>query len=429
MFNFISNSVSSIKQGSYSLKSHIIEVMKLISFVLLIWVSFNLSLDLYKDFGGNSKDASLFVMLVIGLELSKVSSLVFSKTNFYLIQKDIKSNYDKALKGIGFFFLYMVLALVSIFASYGFVRTSIDYTVNKNVITKNTDEIDLYEKKVKELTTKIDGYLPQLARDNLSIATKQKYEEMIATAEKERSSAQEILSSYKVNALSSGKQTTNMYSLIAKDMGVTEEKVRFWVQIITVVVVEICLAVMAPGIHSVSVEKVRPLSVPTDKIEEVVEKLNTIIPEPKKRKYVQRKSTSEYKKRGRKPKLNVTQASSDMVTEAPMVETPITMNNEVSEVTIDTKLPTKETAFEKFIHALFNNGSNTSLKSKLLASEEAHVPLYKTNEFFTALSSTKGHTGYPLIEFRPDGNWYPNYTDQYIIDMYINGKILNENKE
>lgn len=394
---------------------------RLISFLLLAWVSLNLSFDMFKDFGGTHKDSSLFVLMIVGLELSKIISLILSKTNFTFV-KAISTQYlSSLLRGVGYLLLYVVLASVSIFAAYGFVRTAIEYTTQKTIVSSKAEDIQYYKDLIEESNNKIKGYAPFLASEKLSIASKEKYEKLIKDEETKREENRLMLNSLNEVKLDSGKNAGSMYGLIAEDMGIDEKTIRFRIQFSIVVIIEVCLAVMAPGLHEVP----KPTnSIPEEKKEGTP---NPPVPEPepkKKRKYERKKP---YSKRANKVKKTetVTEPTPLHIEEEKEVAT-ITSNGVEEETTTPiVEIPKRETAFEKFVHALFDNGMNTSLRNKLEASEASKVPLYKANEFFTALSSVKVDN-IPLIEFRKDKKWYPNFTEQYILALYHNGGVIKE---
>ena len=91
----------------------------------------------------------------------------------------------------------------------------------------------------------------------------------------------------------------------------------------------------------------------------------------------------------------------------------------------DTKIKLKN--FEKFIDALFNNDGKLSLKDRDKAALEASIPAGESMEYFKLLTTIKGSTGFPLIEFRKNtSQWHPNYTSEVIKEILRKGGFLNE---
>ena len=85
--------------------------------------------------------------------------------------------------------------------------------------------------------------------------------------------------------------------------------------------------------------------------------------------------------------------------------------------------------FVSFINALFNNKGFSYLKSIASAAEEANISLEQANAFFHKLETTMGGKDKVyLIEHRADNNYYPNYTKQYIVNLFENAVTAKERK-
>lgn len=86
---------------------------------------------------------------------------------------------------------------------------------------------------------------------------------------------------------------------------------------------------------------------------------------------------------------------------------------------VDEKVIKGNEKFAKFIHALFNNGGNSSLKSKAEAAIEAGLSNIESIKAFDFLAVTK-FEGKPLIEFRKDSStWHSNFTSEWIISHTV----------
>lgn len=80
---------------------------------------------------------------------------------------------------------------------------------------------------------------------------------------------------------------------------------------------------------------------------------------------------------------------------------------------------------EKFIHALFSNGTKPFLKDKREAAREAGMAIIEATELFSQLAKIRGSKGYPLIEFR-NSQWYPNFTSEVIIAYLIKLNLIKK---
>lgn len=403
------------KLRNYKFSLNTFNILKIISFIILWYASLNLSIPLFLEFGSSAKESHVFFLIVFGLEFSKVIALVLAKSE--IASKKISS----ILKGIGYFFLYVILALVSIYSGYGKVTVSIQKTIDTAYVSSSVDDISFYQNKISNLEVKIQALIPQLERSDLSIASKEKIGKEIKVYETEQEAYYLKVSELKKEAIiiSSEKDSVRMFTLMSQDMGVSEKRLRFWMMIILVIIIEICLSIMAPHISLKKPEVINTAKRRNRnekrkkdiKVSPTIER--TIITEPLP------EIKGEEIKEPPKEKLEIIEEVKKEI--EGLEDTKI-------EKMIGKDIPQgRETLFERFVKSLFDNGTSTWLKDRNTVMQELGVPREKGNHFFDVLTKTKGSSGYPLIEYRKDTNhWHPNYTEQVIVNLFKTGKLKVE---
>lgn len=429
MFEFIRRKLAFLYEDSYEsqLKNYkisqvIFKMLKLFSFCILAFVSLNLSMDLFKEFGSTEKDVNFFILTVIGLELSKMIALILAKSEFYV--KRVKNT----LLGIGFSLLFIGLAFVSVYSSYGFILVATEKTSTSNIALSYDSDIKYNQEKIENLDIKIQSYIPQLERGDLSLASKDKLEKQLQAWEQEKDKLyQEVRSMQKQSQeQESLKESVGMFTLMARDMNVDERQLRFWMMIILVFVIELCIMVMSPHINIIKPEYFPPKVVPTPVIEETwLPDSGNISERKEKRSYRRRVET-------KKEKEPVAVAS---IKEEPPMEVILTEIKEepikeepVPPIVEEKPIHVRETAFEKFIKCSFDNGTNLYLKDRQQVASELGMPATKIIQYHNILSTFRNPKNHqPLIEFRKDsGKWHPNFTDQVILNLYKSGILKIE---
>jgi len=405
------------KLRNYKMSTIIFNTMKFLSFLVLTYVSLNLSMDLFKEFGSTQKDTNFFVLTILGLELSKIISLVLAKSEFYT--RKLKN----VLIGVGFSILFIGLGFVSVFSSYGFVLVATEKTAVSNVAMSTEADIAFYQGKLDIINQKIESYLPQLQRSDLALSSKDKIEKQLQAWDLEKEEYYTQIRNLQKQSFEqeSGKESVGMFSLMARDMNIDEKKLRFWMMFILVLVIELCITVMSPHISIVKPNKedfkdnipVSYLEVPVSHPTIPVPVMNEV---PVERKVIEEPKNNE---ESLLEELPVIEIDPFEVQEAPIESIP--MEEPIATVVI------RETAFEKFVKALYNNGKYTWLKDKVNIANEIGISQLKAQQYHSLLATIKGASGYPLIEFRRStGKWYPNYTDQIILNLYKEGTLKVE---
>jgi len=458
------------KVQHYNSSKSSFKILKFLSFFTLAFVSLNFSIDLFMELGSTPKDNFFFVLAIVGLELSKLISLVVAKSELNT------KVFSGITKGVGFICLYLILASVSIFSAYGFVITATEKTVISTVANSNTADIEFYNSKISTLETKIQSLLPQIARGDLSITSKEKISKQIKEWETEQATLFETIRELQKEDNSSDvKESVGMFSLMARDMGIPEKSLRFWMMIILVCVIELCIAIMSPHINIIKPKqdiedlseekevieitepdtesstqadynysvtypaKEEPVSVLEDPFLAVASE----VPELSEVTELELPPTVLYLSEPveeKKPEVIeiVPEIIEAPIIEAPVVEEPAVQERKVrkprekKEPVIEKEIEevkepvtVRETAFEKYVKALFNNGSAPYLKDRLIAASDINIPAVQAINYHSSLSEIKSPTtGNTLIEFRKGtGKWYPNYTEQMILSLYREGKI------
>jgi hypothetical protein len=392
------------KQKHFKNSQIIFNLMKFFSFLILTYVSLNLSMDLFKEFGSTQKDTNFFVLTILGLELSKIIALVLAKSEFYTRQ------FKNILIGIGFSILFIGLGFVSVFSSYGFVLVATEKTAASNIALSTESDIAFYQEKLDVVNKKIEAYLPQLQRGDLAISSKEKIEKQMQVWELEKEEYYTSIRNLQKQTLEkeSTKESVGMFGLMARDMNIDEKKLRFWMMFILVLVIELCITVMSPHISIIKPERNMDQEIESKRkeLETLTQSLKTPVIE---------KTIIEEPIKAKKPIVEIK-------LEEPVIEKEVIIEEPKEEV-----VHVRETAFEKFVKASFDNGKNTWLKDRLEVAQEIGIPPSKAIQYHNLLSTFKKENGYTLIEFRKDtGKWHPNYTDQVILNIYKEGILKVE---
>lgn len=396
----------------------IFNFLKLVSFVGLAFVSLNFSMDLFREMGSTERETLFFVLAVLGLESSKIISLVLAKSEFHT------GKFKNVMTGVGFFILFLGLAFVSIFSSYGFILVSTEKSVKENIAMSVDKDVEFIQGKIEVLTEKIDSYLPQLKRSDLAIASKEKLEKQMSLWEEERDALYTEMRTLEKDILlqESKQDAVGMFTLMARDMNIEEKKLRFWMMFILVLVIELCITVMSPYINLIKPEK-----------KEIVEEI-PILPTPplpstpKKEGTLKEKASKVKRQEVIEPPVEkeetppLVEVQIEGLKEVPVeIEEVVEEKPEVEEI-IEVKK--RETSFEKFLEALFNNKTYTWVKDKEDIAKETGLPLNKVNQYHARLAKLRGPSGYPFLEFRKNtGKWYPNYTEKVILNLYKEGLL------
>lgn len=412
----------------FKVSSILFKTLKFLSFGLLWFVSLNLSLELFKQLGSSGTQSGFFVLVAIGLETSKVIALILAKSE--IEAKRIKN----FIIGVGYFILFSGLAFVSIYTSYGFVLTAIEETSISVIATSNVSDIEYYQTRYDELEEKIRSYMPQLQRSDLAIASKERIEKQIREWEVQRDEIFSTIRSLQKESVSTeSNSATTMFTLMARDMGLDEKLLRFWIMIIMVFVIEACITVMAPTINIIEPKKENEDNHVNHINHEVAPIVTTTLTSTPANNYTETtmiqpdidwpkppKIKRKYNKSKVKTKPKVTPKPEIVVTPKDVEEVPI--------IPEEVKLESlRETLFEKFVKCLYNNGTYAWLKEKEDVAKELHVPAFKIAQYHNLLSTFKGAKGFALIEFRKDsGHWHPNATESVIINLYKEGTLKLE---
>jgi len=194
-------------------------------------ISFFLSVNLFLNFSPEFVDKIIFLGISAGFELTKLISLNQIK-NIYFTKKKISGIYSIA---------YILTLFFSIAGSYGEMRITIENYFGEGV-KSNKPEIQYISNQISALEKLKEYNLKQLERDNLSINSRNIFENKIKEIDKEI----ETLFTKKREMETDTNVISDMIALIAVDFKLPELTVRKFFLLFVVIVLEFFLIVLAP---------------------------------------------------------------------------------------------------------------------------------------------------------------------------------------
>lgn len=420
-----------------------------ISFILFSVLSFFISLSMYIQLGANNLEKLFFVCITIGIELWKINSVLkIEKNKTELIDNqsnDWKIKVKQLWKKSKAYFIYFVLAFLSIFAGYGYSLTATEHKLNQTInVTESIDsEIESINKEILRLEdtlllNKVQiqtnlvtiekneveisrlpdiGYNPtklklqdinkNLREDNKELVAKN--EEIGLLIENKNKEIREI-NKQKESQVVIETSARSMFAIIAdaSPIETTEKQVRYLMLILLAIVIEV-------GIYSNS------SSFSFEKKEEIPKK--KIV----KKKQKQEDSSQAENSLLEQPELPIEE---NFLSEQPVlpIEEPVEENflgvqdfntvkipkQEVSNK-VEIKIKRDKTLFKKFVKSLFEQmdleNSEFFIDKKELSSKIG-VSIERVNDFYDELKDMKAISYVESADV-----WIPNFEMEKILKL------------
>jgi hypothetical protein len=408
----------------------VMSVIKTISFVILVTISFSVTMYLFIQFSDKIIEKVFFGCLAFAVEGSKIFALVSGMSMFTL------KKYGSFAVRIT---IYGFLAILSILASYGFTLSSIQGTQDIVATSEYTNtalkdriaEIDkqaaILEKRQADMpsdfvtaSNQITKQLNQLASERADLVR-----QIVATPVKK-----EVAKS--------------VFQLIAESLGMTSKRFEFLLLILLSIMVETCVVFTSPkAVHEFTAGKREPPQEPSQPI--------TVSPIPAAAPVAQTieasvvdsmrlQSKIELHRPPEKPteRIEMVEPEPPKQIEAPSAVVPTVVVSAVptvlpsmvaeealkqiakkpqpmvaNQMRFGGKTAADKMKFEKFLKALFNE--NTSyLNDVKTAATTAGIEEAVAMFYLKRMMETKSSKGYPLVEFR-NKNYYPYYSQDIIL--------------
>jgi hypothetical protein len=472
-----------------------LELVRSITFWCLFIVSAFLSVNLYVGTVDGIYNQGFMVVVAIVLEGVKILCLTMANTNRWQAtqhklsymkesmlgffsrakRKNIKDpellkavlNYEKKNRvATRLYAVYVFTAFLSVAASFGFVRTTVEHKIAHSLTTNNTDTISIYKDSMSQFDSQIKENETTIAQTSKSI---DQYNKLIAgldpnsdTFQRDRSTYQANINNYqrivtqfqqknsdlmdKKLALNSKIQdmsvediqkTKNsdktMYQLMGDTLGISDKIIMFILLYMLAFVIEIGLFICSPHFNKMDDEgKPSGLSYKSVKQEEKIHEEESRqetkseqspIPEMTPEKGEDRGSGHEQENQGTEEEVKPIYPELIKIEEVEKEEyvsdSDLVFEPEPATTVVEVEAPadivrTTKPPVDKYIEALFNNGDKTYLKDKYVAAQEAGMSKLDAMNLFDFLTRTKVN-GFPMIQFRSDTQlWHTNFTSEFI---------------
>lgn len=396
-----------------------------------------------------------------------------------LLKKDLVAKSVKRTSR-GMYAIYVLAASVSIFGSFNFTITAMDRTVRASQaamssvqspeMVKLTSEIKYFDKEILRLQGRIDqntadwkSYGPDMQTIKDRIQRKIDAD-VTQQADYEKKRNADDLSLAQLQASTAAKTADikkTSFEIISEQLStdkiqVTPQGILGVLMIVTSLLIELGIIVTSPhedtfGVYrKVSEHTETPLNTPPAEKDEVVSL-------PKLKKMAFKKS---YKKRATIPAEPNTDAVERAVQKAVEIDPP-RPDAILSKIIIEPSLPfseeieeekpteviSEEAAAEKlesqpefketpkrvevksspvfsFLKSILPEDGMPGFIRKENIGSISEVSPIQAKEIFNNLARAKGHSGFPVFEFRKDhGKWYSNYPLNEIVEMFSKGSL------
>jgi hypothetical protein len=413
-----------------SSRLNVMSVIKTVSFIILVTISFSVTMYLFIQFSDKIIEKIFFGCLAFAVEGSKIFALVSAMSVF-------------TLKKFGSFAIritiYCFLAILSIIASYGFTLSSIQGTQDVVAVADYTNaalksRIDTIDKQVAILEKRQTDMPPDFVTASNNI-TKQLNQ--LAT---ERT---ELVA--KIAATPIKKEVAkSVFQLIAETLGMTSKRFEFMLLVLLSIMVETCVVFTSPkAVHEFTSGIKEPIKEPENPIEAPKQtptpapvhasieasildsmRMQSVIELHRPEKPVPQIGMTESE-----PQQIETQTSAAPSSVVPVILPSMTSTAEqprqmvkrpiqtmvANQMRFGGKTAADKVKFEKFVKSLFIENVNY-LNDVKVAAKLAGLEEIVAMSYFNKMLATKSSKGYPLIELRGK-NYYPYYAQDIILKV------------
>lgn len=407
-------------------RTPVLTIVKYVSFAVLSIISISLSVYLFLQFSPDPVESVLFGALAIAFEGTKLYALVDGHKEW------ANKRFLPAVTKIS---MYVILAFLSVVASYGFSLGALQRAELDPETTAANQKEERIERQIDDLTEQIQVNVERYEELPADwVTASEQYVNRAEELREERRELEEELDEIEPQEFD---VASNMFVMIGASIGMEGDEVMFYLLIILAVAIELNIIFTSPDIRPVhKPHKDTPLPPKPDPP-----------PPPPEKKIIKTKAKSTITKR---PTVGASSFSKKK--EPPKPKTPEVVSYAAppkQSPKQEKKLTTNQEVFNKVIgeivEAFFDNGENTYLKSfdevleeftehpkalRLLhISSEEGVKRF-IQKVWDAMRNIKGPTGYYIAEYDKEHDVYtPNYTSELAHRLLIRKMKLSSNSK
>ena len=476
-----------------------LELVRQITFWCLFVVSAFLSVNLYVGLVDGIYNQGFMVVVAIVLEGIKILTLTmantarwqvaqhklnhmketmlghFSRLKRKLIRdpeilRDVLDAGRKQRRAVYLYTAYLLTAFLSISASFGYVRVTVENATTASLSVNNSDTISIYKDTLNQYDSQIKENEAVIFRASKSIdqynAMIQQLDPLSDAFQRDRSTYQGNINGYQrlidqrqqknadlqtqklalsdkiqgfklqdVNTVKAVHKT--MYQLMGETLGISDKVIMFVLLYMLAFILEVGLFICSPHFHKMDDDdnekpKMTFKSVKEETLEKERKQKTTnvqgmetqveAVPSPSRDSghEPEIKALPEVE-RGNEKEQKSTESSGSNGEPLGGTEEFIDDNQLVLEPVPATTIEEKEEEIpvrvvepieERFVRALFNNNGHPFLKPKDVAGAEVGIQKLSALNIFDFLNRTKKN-GFPMIEYRQATKlWYPNVTSE-----------------
>lgn len=393
----------------------LLATIKTISFAVLSLISISLSVYLFMQFSSDPIESILFASLAIAFEGSKLYALVDGHRDWVL------KSFIPAVTKLS---MYILLASLSVIASYGFSLGALQRANLDPAAARSSAREAAIERQISEIDAQIGNFQRQQTELPAGwVTSAQRLQESIDGLVTTRADLYDELFSIELPDFDLAE---NAFVLIGESVGMSGTQVMFILLIVIAFSIELCIVFTSPSIPHPDKGTPPPVKKPT--MSQPKKK-----PAPKKKAPAKKKTTPAPKK-----EKKVEQEPEVKAAPVPVKKEEWENFASPSNDTTPKKIPeANKNAYaqlmDKYVSMLFDNEDHTYLRSPVEVRETfsketsfaqsvgLHISSQRLKQLadslWNSLLSTKGPTGYFLVEKAEEGDkeiYLPNYTSELV---------------
>ncbi len=413
--------MSSTATAEGAARAPLLTTIKAISFIVLSMISISLSVYLFLQFSGHPVEQILFGALAVAFEGSKLYALVDGHVDW--VKRKYLPSFTKIV-------MYVLLAALSVIASYGFSLGALQRANLDPEVTRTTRREQQIEHQIEEINQQIQIFQDQRAElPEGWVTASQRLQESISELVERRTDLYDQLNEIEPPDFD---LAGNAFVLIGESIGMSGEQVMFILLIILAISIELCIIFTSPSVKHP--DKPAPVSVPPvnldqeDRpIDELVSSFQAQVKEEPHEETIPTRPAPEVQTKKEEPKPqkipSTKRAPAEEKIDAPVRDIPKRAPHEAPKRTKDglTILMSKfiDLLFEdphghvtdpEAIKERFVKANRNTLDQLNLTLSEKDLQNF-ANKMWNALTHLKGPTGYLMFEYHDNtGTYVSNYT-------------------
>jgi hypothetical protein len=221
--------------------------------MILALISFLFSQELFRTIGDSFFQKVLFTLVITGLEGAKLLFLADIKTHISIKEtsfwKQIILFFRKKFFRVIVFFL---LEFYSLFSTYAYLRYLTNGVSTSLNLVDNTFKIEQINQDITDTNRQIEVILKTLEASSLSLSSRQKYQTMLDGYYDKKAKYLTLLDDLKKEQAEKSNKTLNtnaMFALVAQDVHMSEEQLRFIFLLIMSLAIDVCVIMLSPESH------------------------------------------------------------------------------------------------------------------------------------------------------------------------------------